>query len=529
LTLRSIPLVAFVLATLWLACLLVIFDPVWETNDDVAMAMVAHGYGFASTGSPNLLFSNVLWGNIVLSLQGVGGLQGYSVGTLGTLWVVAFAILFCLTRLGAGLLLAASVTVLATAWPILFPQFTVNAGLLAATSVLALRTYIRTSDPIALAGCCALAVLGFLVRPLEAALIAVVALPLLPWQLLGKDRRLQLAAACTALAVVLAMAADYLAYQTAEWAVFTAQNVARAPYTDFDSAQIIKSHPAVMAANGYSANDIDLISRWFFIDPQLFNPAKLTAMRSQAGANLGPISIWSGSVSRVLNAFGVFASIRMWPLAAVAAVFLILFPRRRLLAAWALFAVAVFGLGYFGASVHERVLLPVLVLLMIMPAAMSPAAGRLSLRLGVAAVVMSIAIQFTTLASKAAASTDTIENEQAKLAPFHEDLVFVWGGSLAFEQTYPVKIAPSYQSSSPRLFALGVMTLAPFSVAAEELRSGDPFFGRLRSENGLVIFASDSEIALLRTYCEEHFQEHLTATSAGNEYDQPRRLRCAKR
>lgn len=48
------------LATLWLACLLVIFEPAWETNDDVAIAMVAHGYGFASTGSANLLFSNVL-------------------------------------------------------------------------------------------------------------------------------------------------------------------------------------------------------------------------------------------------------------------------------------------------------------------------------------------------------------------------------------------------------------------------------------------------------------------------------------
>ncbi len=84
-TLRSLLLVAFVLATLWLACLLVIFEPVWETNDDVAMAMVAHGYGFASTGSANLLFSNVLFGYIVRVLQGVGGLQGYSVGMSGEL------------------------------------------------------------------------------------------------------------------------------------------------------------------------------------------------------------------------------------------------------------------------------------------------------------------------------------------------------------------------------------------------------------------------------------------------------------
>lgn len=57
------------------------FAPVWETNDDVAM--VAHGYGFADQPSPNLLFSNVIWGHLVQSLNGLFGLQGYSVGTLG--------------------------------------------------------------------------------------------------------------------------------------------------------------------------------------------------------------------------------------------------------------------------------------------------------------------------------------------------------------------------------------------------------------------------------------------------------------
>ena len=39
------------------------FDPHWETNDDIAMSMVVHGYGIASVGMPNLVFSNIVWGH----------------------------------------------------------------------------------------------------------------------------------------------------------------------------------------------------------------------------------------------------------------------------------------------------------------------------------------------------------------------------------------------------------------------------------------------------------------------------------
>ena len=43
--------------------LYVAFEPLWETNDDVAMSMAAHGYGLAAYSSPHLIFSNVVWGH----------------------------------------------------------------------------------------------------------------------------------------------------------------------------------------------------------------------------------------------------------------------------------------------------------------------------------------------------------------------------------------------------------------------------------------------------------------------------------
>ncbi len=86
--------VAFVV----LICLTV--SPRWETNDDVAMSMVAHGYGLAAYGSPNLLFSNVLWGYLVRTLPTIHGVFGYSMATLGVLTLVSAAIIHSLVRLG---------------------------------------------------------------------------------------------------------------------------------------------------------------------------------------------------------------------------------------------------------------------------------------------------------------------------------------------------------------------------------------------------------------------------------------------
>ena len=81
-------------------------DPHWETNDDVGMSMVAHGYGIAAFGSPQIMFSNVLWGYVIRSIPSVGGVLGYSLATMAALFVSAVAIHFFLLRLNAGFLLA---------------------------------------------------------------------------------------------------------------------------------------------------------------------------------------------------------------------------------------------------------------------------------------------------------------------------------------------------------------------------------------------------------------------------------------
>lgn len=275
------------------------FAPVWETNDDVAMAMVAHGYGFASQSSPNILFSNVVWGHLVQGLHGLFGLQGYSVGTLGVLLLAGSSILYFLIRLDVGYLVSLPAVAATVSWPILFPQFTMNAGLATVAAVLGGYAYSQTRDLLSLAIACVLAVIGYLVRSLEFALILVVAAPFLPWSRLFKDRLLLSGCAAVLLAIAAAQAADSLAYRSSDWEAFRTHNLARAPYTDFGLGARVKERPDILEKYGRSTNDIDLISGWFFEDRTLSEASVLNGMAQALGPKLGQIS-----ASRIGSAAG---------------------------------------------------------------------------------------------------------------------------------------------------------------------------------------------------------------------------------
>ncbi len=141
-----------------------IFEPRWETNDDIAMSMVAHGYGIAAQASPNLVFSNTVWGEIIQLIPEINGLTGYSIATLVVLLTSACAILFFLRALGAGILIstaAISLIILRTA---VFPQFTINSGLLTCASVLALLDYNKSHKKTSLILFGALGYFGYLIR-----------------------------------------------------------------------------------------------------------------------------------------------------------------------------------------------------------------------------------------------------------------------------------------------------------------------------------------------------------------------------
>jgi hypothetical protein len=120
----------FFLVATFIVSLCLAFVPCWERNDDVAMSMIAHGYGLAAYGSPHLVFSNILWGYLARAIPTVNGVLGYSLATMGVLLAFGWAALYFLIRLGAGYLIGLLAVSLLIALPTLIPQFTVNAGLM---------------------------------------------------------------------------------------------------------------------------------------------------------------------------------------------------------------------------------------------------------------------------------------------------------------------------------------------------------------------------------------------------------------
>lgn len=522
---------SLLLSLLYLFGLSTWFDPIWETNDDVAMAMVAHGYGFASYGSPNLLFSNVVWGHVVRVLHGLYDMQGYSVGTFGALLLASWSCLYFLRRLGLNRSIVFPAVAAIFAWPILFPQFTVNAGLLTIAAVLGWHTYGRTGDISALVGGCLLAILGFLVRSLEFLLIIAVAAPFLPWRFVRQDRILQIACALTVLCIAGAHVVDVKAYQSADWKLFRSQNQARAPYTDFGIASQLETRPDVLKAYGYSKNDIYLISNWFFVDPKLFDVSALNGMAQALGPGIGPVSASRVSLDAGLSAFSQLLTPRLLPLAAVA-VFMLLFAiQPNLVISWVLFLAAVFGLGLVGATPHTRVIFPIIGFLVAMPVALTGEVKRAKIRPRLLPAAMLAALSSTAyfLVPLASASTNRISSARHQVASFGKGMLFVWGGALDFEAAYPVKLSSADIKSSPPLFALGVMTYAPFSVALAEDNAGRGFLERLQSENGIRILADDLKVPLMRSYCWEHLSTQLkTSKPPGDEHPYLRILHCSR-
>ena len=483
--------------------LCILFDPRWETNDDVAMSMVAHGYGLAAYGSPHIIFSNVIWGVIVRTVPSIGGVFGYSLAMLGAITLAASAILYFLVRLGAGYAVGLLVIALILLLPVLQAQFTVTAGLLAAAAVLGVCAYQRTGSTFSLVASTVLALLGFLVRNLEFALVALVALPILPWGMLRKDRKLQVAAAVLVSGVVGATWIDQFAYSGPEWNYFWELNLARAPFTDFGAADRLLEAPEIMARHGMSKNDVELLKHYFFADRQLADPARLRAVL----ADLAPVAVKSYSFeSGLISLRSIFDSRILAPLVAAMVLLLLAFERRAIVS-WMISVAVIFALGMAGRHGILRVYVPMFMLLLFIPFL----SGRLTSGIRRAAMLVVLAIACLVNARVLIAESRANSRDIAVatvLGPVPAEPVVVWGGAFPFEISFPLFPGQS-NSRNLKMFGLGVFTWAPFSVAVAEESAGRGLVSRLRSDEGILLVAVAPQRDLLSTYCSEHFGGQL--------------------
>jgi hypothetical protein len=506
-------------AAVFVLLLCLFFEPRWETNDDVGMSMVAHGYGVAAIGSPNLIFSNVLWGYLVRVIPEINGVLGYSIATLSVLVIVGTVVIYGLFRLGVGYVACLSALALILVRPVLFPQFTINAGLLLMGAIICWHLYAQQNDWRALLTGCILAFLSYLVRSQECLLVFIVALPLFPWRTLLLRRSAKVALLAFVSAIIFSTFIDHQAYQGDSWKVFNELNPVRARFTDYGAGGHLIRRTDILERHGYSTNDVNLVVSWFFVDTQIAHPVKLQSMLTE----LGPLPAQTGALANGWVGVQTLWHPMLLPLVMAAMLLALLLPNWKVATSWALCIAAVFVMGLMGRPGILRVYVPLVSLLVIAPF-LATNATNWRKHLGVCVLLAACLFNASLVFSESNTSQITVDHTRKGLVDFPNEPVVVWADTFPFESVYPV-LGASSAAMHYRLYCLGCYTHAPFSVSYNESQDGRGMIDRLMSEKGVPVLAWDVCFNLLKIYCREHLQGELKVLSA-HQYGDWQVIRC---
>ena len=482
---------AFVLPAVLIAVICSFWSPTWETNDDVAMSMIAHGYGAVAYPSPNLVFSNVLWGYFVQSIPTLNGIVGYSTATMATLLIAHSAILYGMLLLGCGRLASGLVVGLALVRAMLFPQFTMNAGLLAIGGIVLLMAYGRHSErPVLLICAVFLMATAFLVRWLELAFVVLVALPLLTLHPVPK--RAALLAACALLLVcVAATLIDDAAYDGAEWQAFKAFNPIRIAFTDFGLDAYFKGQPDLLARHGLSENDLHLLASFFLADPAIADPTVLSPMLGDLPRFPDP----AAAFQRAFQSVSVLLHPKLVCITIAAALLTLLNPTRAVVLSWLVFIASMMMLAALGRPGVTRIFYAPLILLVI--AAISNWGTADRRREAGIAVVLLCGIAGAAIATmEGSQKLKQIKTVAESMKRLPEGPMVAWGGSFPFETAYPVLQRPPTQT----YFALGTFSMAPYSTLSEADRNDSGLLHLLQSGQSVAFVAGQKKIDLLAEY-----------------------------
>jgi MFS family permease len=498
-------LYTFILVAAFISLLCLVFVPCWERNDDVAMSMIAHGYGLAAYGSPHLVFSNILWGYLVRAIPTVNGVLGYSLATMGSLLVVGWAILYFLIRLGAGYLIGFLAVSLLIALPTLNPQFTVSAGLMTVAAIIGWQAHARLGGLGNLVVACVLAFCGYLIRGQEFFLVLGVALPFLPWRAFRERRQMQIAFLLLGVAIASAAAFDRWSYSGIEWQHFKEFNSVRIPITDYRAGEHLKLRPEILSAYGYSWNDIDLLENWFFVDPQIADSKALNAMLTE----LGPLPMQEGSIQAGFEAIQALYTPMLLSLILSGLFLFMILPRWSMALAWVLCLAAIFAMGVMGRPGALRVYIPLVCLLFIFPLVVGKC--RAGIRPWMITGTLFIAWVGSAYLYIPAAliSKQWVQQVRKDIQALPEGPIIIWGGGeFPFELAFPV-LSNDLNSRNIKFFGLDSLTHAPLSVANAEQAAGRGMLERLQTTTGVPIIASPETLELLRIYCSERFKGQL--------------------
>ena len=273
--------------------------------------------------------------------------------------------------------------------------------------------------------------------------------------------------------------------------------------TDFRIGEDLRARQDILKKFGFTQNDVQLVETWFFADPAVANPEKLSGMLKE----LGVFSARSSALEGIASSLKALFNPVLLYLFVSAAILAIARPSRRVLGAWLLFMAGIVALGFLGRPAVFRVYIPALTMLLIAPYL----AGEGPLRHGricLAVLLVAAILNAGTVFSESRSFRLSDEQVRGHMPKMPKDPLVVWGGGFPFEAMYPV-LNPPVEAMAYKIYGFGVSTLAPFSVARHESLAGRGFVARLTSDEGVPMIANEMLFGYLSIYCKEHHQAVL--------------------
>lgn len=295
-----------------LAISVVVFQPSYDTNDDVFMTMIAAGRGFCGAPDEHLVFTNIIIGRGLKHLYTLWpDVPWYGGYLLAVHYVAQLAVCYCVlaTRSRRAIVpvpparalsrrhsfrrqLGLYVTYFVIVELVFLNnlQFTSTAFLAAQAGLFLLWRIARlraeeqpNAEVASLCAAVGLIVVAGMIR-LEGVLMAlVVAAPLAICLARYVSPRAWFPSARAAVfaAMLVAASAAYNRFEykhDPRWGGFYAYNQLRCKFNDYRWTSYTPESAAAFSAAGWTENDHEMIANWFFDDPDLYSEAKLRSV-----------------------------------------------------------------------------------------------------------------------------------------------------------------------------------------------------------------------------------------------------------
>lgn len=256
----------------------------FETNDDVAMCMIASGK-YTGTPDGHIVYANALFGWLIAGLYSLTKAVEWYTLVLCVAQVVAMTgITYAMvteTRM-KNILKIVFVLFLYVFWArlIMALQFTTTAGLLCASGCMSL---LRLNRKWRIAGLCMVVVASF-IRFNASAMVGLLFAPmfLAAWV---RDKKYAFWLGAVLLLVMVGVVGDKLCYRTQDWKEYKEYDALRGYINDNPNANLAESE----LPEGVSMEDYQML-KWFNADPTVLTTEKLRAIKAHIKQGITPKS-----------------------------------------------------------------------------------------------------------------------------------------------------------------------------------------------------------------------------------------------